>query len=1414
MKNRIIDRLCVSGSRALATALTLLCACLVMTSCGGGAAGGAGGASIPDSEYSTHNAGGWGGGGSSGGSGGSGSGGNGVNMTGGTPLVVDHYEYGGTSYAGSQINELIAAVQNNAGVQNTTFYIPFYVSGDSAVRQARVTKGNVRVEKFEHQYKATCIDSSTSTTTTKYFYKDDGLNLSDITTQLMTGWLCLENGTTYSGSIGGIGCDITLSAQFPTFPATADTYILKASNTSGDSDCSTTIHVEGVTGTPTATVSDNALLTIESFALVPSSDPPRYDATVHITGYYSAAYFTDNTIATVTITDPNTSQEATVTFTLKNKYNVAINYDGSTYRITSPFEQGAELTFNSANNVVQSAIPAGREVVAFKYGSDIKLYKTAGAGRPTSIAVTSANFTGLTSRTIWLVPVLDFTWSYTSGGDTSVTGQDGTAANPFIVKYQGTALQTQLNLAINDSIGNVDIEVTNGPGDWFTIGGTSSNPTLELYSSAVVADNIPAGGMPFTFTLTDPSTGATKNLYLKVTKPPVLPEFYVDMTAPTNATVSSPNVYSLADLTTPFTFTPTPTTDGNYFPEGTTFSWSLATINSNGDEIYQITPTTQLSTNNGVLTITPNELGLSANVISNLSSSPDQISVSCTAHNTDAATQNLNAAFAISPQVFKLLSQPDFTVGITQSTSGVNSTSTVNTPVAGTPVYAMTSLTTTNKFTFTATPDSGSFVTGSTFCWSIQADGLTPLQLTSDTLDDTTLEIPLTDLGLTLNNIGTSTNTAKLITITCTIRNNNSAGDKVVTKYMKVYKYTLPDGTATVSTTTAEESPSGKYRVNATNNTFTFSLSAASNLPAANVADYNWYASVDNGVTFTDLHCYALTCSKTLSAMGISSLNSISHDSGSPTEIIIKCHVEYSGLEKDYTTTIKLWTRPAMSLLSNYSEISKPSTLLASLNITQDSEGTAVKPATAQLTVGGSTNYTFTTSPSGKINVSGTGAVSIADGYTPPPTGETVTITATDNADSTYHESTTITISSQYVCALYVDKATCDANGTPGWTKILSGSSSVPVSPYTAYGANFESSRPGRTISAWKKVGGSGIIENNQSASVSVQDTKIYAGWAPQVSPSSITLYRFSGNDANLSASLTLPDNVSWTVTPGNGFTFGSGSVTVLESANFNTSNGIYTDAKIHAYINGQQESFIDIPITVKDCIYVDDTGRLRKQSGTGMPTITIPENYTIPTTVGGRTVTKIPEYLFYGNNTIKTLSIPDGMTIEQCAFEECTELTTLTIGNNVRFINASHFYKCSKLETINVGTGVDFDDDGFCYWVFAETAVKDFTFPSDSSVVPRNIFYGCTQLRQITIPSGVTTIRSSAFEDATFQTLVIPTSVNQIDGSAFRGATGTIDYAGTIDQWKAVSRGTAGGNSNNVTVHCTDGNVPYWEGL
>ncbi len=391
---------------------------LLFTTCGGGAAGGAGGASIPADEYTTHNPSGWGGGGSSGGGGGSGGG---VNMTGGTPLVVERYEDPVTgTFAGSQLNDLIAAIQNNSSRSNSVFNVPFYVVGDPVVRQARVTKGANKVEKFEHQYKATCNVTSPSGTTNSsvfYYYVNDGINLASVTTSEMTGWQCQEDGSVHSGShITNITGDVTLVPVYVSGAGPVNAGVIKT---------------DLFTGT------------------IPASDGSPVDYSASYTG--GNCYITIPPLPAGTVLYTDNGNDVTV-----SSYRVNVTIDGNTLslpfvpsstesRVIENIPQGASFTataiiaVSGGNGYTELLTETASSTV--QAGGNITLYTkypyTCGIANAFSQATINGSTTGYYSNngnptTINVTPSA----SYTSGGQTwyfAGWATSPTATNPDIV---------------------------------------------------------------------------------------------------------------------------------------------------------------------------------------------------------------------------------------------------------------------------------------------------------------------------------------------------------------------------------------------------------------------------------------------------------------------------------------------------------------------------------------------------------------------------------------------------------------------------------------------------------------------------------------------------------------------------------------------------------------------------------------------------------------------------------------------------------------------------------------------------------------------------------------------------------------------------------------------------------------------
>lgn len=130
----------------------------------------------------------------------------------------------------------------------------------------------------------------------------------------------------------------------------------------------------------------------------------------------------------------------------------------------------------------------------------------------------------------------------------------------------------------------------------------------------------------------------------------------------------------------------------------------------------------------------------------------------------------------------------------------------------------------------------------------------------------------------------------------------------------------------------------------------------------------------------------------------------------------------------------------------------------------------------------------------------------------------------------------------------------------------------------------------------------------------------------------------------------------------------------------------------------------------------------------------------------------------YYGNVSIPAIVKYEGVTypvrfIEPGAFDNCTDLKSITIPNSVISISSGTFYGCNNLNSIIVDEGnTDYDSRNRCNAII-ETSTNTLIAGCKSTIIPNSViniakfaFYGCTGLKDITIPSSVTNIGELAF--------------------------------------------------------------------
>ena len=155
----------------------------------------------------------------------------------------------------------------------------------------------------------------------------------------------------------------------------------------------------------------------------------------------------------------------------------------------------------------------------------------------------------------------------------------------------------------------------------------------------------------------------------------------------------------------------------------------------------------------------------------------------------------------------------------------------------------------------------------------------------------------------------------------------------------------------------------------------------------------------------------------------------------------------------------------------------------------------------------------------------------------------------------------------------------------------------------------------------------------------------------------------------------------------------------------------------------------------------------------------------TIPSTLGGYTVTRVGSYAFDNCTALTSITIGDSVTsIGSYAFENCTALTSITIGNSVTSIGWRVFANCTGLTSITIPDSVT----SIGNYAFIDcTGLTSVTIPNSVTSIGEGAFSYCTGLTSITIPDSVTSIAMNAFENCTGLTSITVNSGNTVYHSA-----------------------------------------------
>ena len=165
-----------------------------------------------------------------------------------------------------------------------------------------------------------------------------------------------------------------------------------------------------------------------------------------------------------------------------------------------------------------------------------------------------------------------------------------------------------------------------------------------------------------------------------------------------------------------------------------------------------------------------------------------------------------------------------------------------------------------------------------------------------------------------------------------------------------------------------------------------------------------------------------------------------------------------------------------------------------------------------------------------------------------------------------------------------------------------------------------------------------------------------------------------------------------------------------------------------------------------------------------------------------GNSVKSIGESAFAYCSGLTSVTIGNSVTsIGDRAFDQCSGLTSVTIPNSVTTIGEEVFGNCSRLNSVivdkNNGT---YDSRDNCNAIIKTSTnklivgCKNTTIPNSVTSIGDRAFYGCSELTSVTIPNSVTSIGESAFYGCSGLTsAIIGNSVKSIGESAFDSCSG-----------------------------------------
>jgi len=208
----------------------------------------------------------------------------------------------------------------------------------------------------------------------------------------------------------------------------------------------------------------------------------------------------------------------------------------------------------------------------------------------------------------------------------------------------------------------------------------------------------------------------------------------------------------------------------------------------------------------------------------------------------------------------------------------------------------------------------------------------------------------------------------------------------------------------------------------------------------------------------------------------------------------------------------------------------------------------------------------------------------------------------------------------------------------------------------------------------------------------------------------------------------------------------------------------------------------------------------------TGTDTVVI-----VPETVGEYAVQEIGSAAFSGNNTLKSIILPDTVTIvRDNAFHNCDALVGVDLGKGINTIESFAFYDCDALTSFmfpdsvtNTGNSVLENCD----------QLREVKFSIGWINAGNGTVAACPMLTKIELPEGMTAVPAYAFHYCSnLQEVILPDTLLAIGEYAFAGCPGLTNIE--LPEGLTTISDCAFGNCTGLTKVSIPNSVEYMSGF